>query len=143
MIKIKLKRTIKGKIYIKEMEEEHGSIEELKQIFKDGKGDMKLELDLEEWEYFLDHPEENLEQTRIIYDETPHFTISDLQILDQIKNKEIKSISDLAKQLNKDVSVITRNVNKLKEKGFIVLKEGQVNNMKTPVFNYDTIEIAI
>jgi len=143
MIKIKLKRTIKGKDYIKEMEEEHGSVEELKQIFKDGKGDMKLELDLEDWEYFLDNPEEDLEQTRIIYDETPHFTISDLQILDQIKNNEIESISDLAKQLNKDVSVITRNVNKLKEKGFIVLKEGQVNNMKTPVFNYDTIEIAI
>ena len=125
------------------MEAEYESIDKLKQIFKDGKGDMKLQLDLEDWEYFLDHPDEEMKQTKIIYDEKPNFTISDLEIIDYIKNNNVKSISDLAKLLNKDVSTVTRNVNKLKEREFIELKEGNVNNMKTPFFHYDKIEIAI
>jgi hypothetical protein len=33
---------------------------------------MKLELDLENWEYLTKHPEEKLDQEVIIYDETPY-----------------------------------------------------------------------
>ena len=143
MITIKLIREIKGKDFIKEMEKEHGSIEQLKKVFEDGKGDMKLELDLEDWEYFTNHPEKTLKQTRIIYDENLSFTMSDLQILDKIKNNEVESITDLAKQLNKNTSSIQRHVNKLKQNGFIELEEGNINNMKIPVVTYDKIEIAI
>ena len=143
MIKIKLARTIQGKEYIKEMEKEHGSIEELKKVFDEGKGDMKLELDLENWEYLTEHPEEELEQEVIIYDEPPSFTMTDLKLLDLIKNEKPESISELAIMMDKDSGNISKQVNKLKEKGFIDLKEGNINNMKTPVLHYDKIEIAI
>jgi hypothetical protein len=143
MIKIKLVRTIKGKDYIKEMKKEHGSIKELKKLFDEGKGDMKLELDLENWEYLAEHPEEKLDQEVIIYDETPSFTMTDLKILDLIKNEKPESITELATMMDKDSGNIAKQVNKLKEKGFIDLEEGKVNNIKTPVFNYDKIEIAI
>ena len=41
------------------------------------------------------------------------------------------------------MSSIQRHVTKLKYNGFIELKEGNINNMKTPYFNYDKIEIPM
>ena len=143
MIKIKLARTIKGKDYIKEMEKEYGSMKKFKKLLNEGKGDMKLELDLENWEYLTDNPDEKLEQEVILYDENPSFTMTDLKILDLIKNEKPESITQLAVMMGKDSGNVAKQVNKLKEKGFIELKEGKINNMKTPIFNYDKIEIAI
>ena len=66
MIKIKLMRKIKGKYLIKEYEQKYGSLKKAKEQFEKNP-DMLLELDLEEWEYFQDHPEEELEQEHLIY----------------------------------------------------------------------------
>ncbi|KZX17132.1 hypothetical protein MBCUT_03640 [Methanobrevibacter cuticularis] len=60
-----------------------------------------------------------------------------------IKNNKPKSISELATMLKKDPGNVAKQVNKLKEDGLIDLIEGKIHNMKTPVFNYDKIEIAI
>jgi len=143
MIKIKLTRTIKGKDLTKEFEEKYNSIKELEKILNKGQGDMKLESDLEDWEYFLENPDEEYTQEMIIYDEKPSFSIIDLEILNLVKNEKPKSISELAIMMNKDNGNITKQVNKLKEKGLIGLEEGKTHNIKTPVFNYDKIEIAI
>lgn len=143
MIKIKLTRTIKGKDLTEEFEEKYDSIKELKEILTSEKGDMKLESDLEDWEYFLEHPDEKYTQEMIIYDEKPSFSTIDLEILNLVKNEKPKSISELAVMMDKDNGNITKQVNKLKEKGLIGLEEGKTHNMKTPVFNYDKIEIAI
>jgi len=143
MIKIKLTRKIIGKDLTEEFEKFYGSMEELEKIFKDGEGNMKLEMDLEDWKYFLEHPNEEYNQEIIIYDEKPSFSMTDLQILNLVKNEKPESISELAVMMDKDTGNIAKQVNKLKEKGFIELIEGKINNMKTPVFNYDKIEIAI
>ena len=143
MIKIKLTRTIKGKDLTKEFEEKYNSIKELEKILNKGQGDMKLESDLEDWEYFLENPDEEYTQEVIIYDEKPSFSIIDLEILNLVKNEKPKSISELAIMMNKDNGNITKQVNKLKEKGLIGIEEGKNHNIKTPVFNYDKIEIAI
>ncbi len=142
MIKIKLIRKISGKKLIQEFEEKYGSIDNLKKIFKEGKGDMKMELDLEDWEYFQKHPEEEMEQRVLLYND-PSFSMTDLKILDFIKNEKPESISELAKLMNKDVGNIAKKINNLKEKGFIELEEKKLNNTKTPTFNYDKIEIEI
>jgi predicted transcriptional regulator len=47
------------------------------------------------------------------------------------KNEKPKSITELATMMNKDAGNITKQVNKLKEKRFVDLKEGNINNMKT------------
>lgn len=143
MIKIKLSRTIKGKNLTEEFKEEYSSIKQLEEILEKGKGNMKLESDLEDWEYFLEHPEEEYTQEMIIYDEKPSFSTTDLEILNLVKNENPKSIAELAVMMNKDSGNVAKQVNKLKQKGLIGLEEGNINNMKTPVFNYDKIEIAI
>ncbi|MCL2688073.1 MAG: winged helix-turn-helix transcriptional regulator, partial [Methanobrevibacter sp.] len=141
IIKIKLIREIKGKDLIKEYERKYRTLENLKKIFEETE-DMKLELDYDEWKYFKKHPEEILEQTHMIYD-YKGLSATDLELLDNIKNNKPKSLTDLAKTVNKDVSNIQRNIVKLKENGFIEIKEGNVNNVKIPFFNYDKIEIAM
>ncbi|BBL61197.1 MAG: winged helix-turn-helix transcriptional regulator [Methanobrevibacter arboriphilus] len=141
MIKIKLIREIKGKQLIKEYEELYDTPENLKKIVEETE-DMKLDLDYDEWIYFKDHPEEILKETHILYDYKGLSTI-DLELLDTIKNDKPKSLTEIAKLMNKDISTVQRNVNKLNENGLIELKEGNINNAKIPVFNYDKIEIAI
>jgi len=141
MIKIKLIRKIKGKELVKEYEKNYRTLENLKKIVEETEN-MKLELDYDEWKYFKKHPEETLEQTHILYD-YKGLSSTDLKLLDTIKNNHPKSLTDLAKVMNKDVSTVQRNIVKLKEDGFIELKEGNKNNMKTPFFNYDKIEIAM
>lgn len=143
MIKIKLMRTISGKDLVYEFEKKYKTLENLKKIFKEDNENMELEMYIEDWEYFLDHPDEITEQEKILYNEKPHFSEIDLELLSYIKNYEVKSITDLARHFNKDVSTIQKSVKKLKERGIIELEEGKANNMKTPVFNYDKIEIAI
>jgi predicted transcriptional regulator len=98
---------------------------------------------IEDWEYFLKNPDEITEQEKILYNEKPTFTEADLELLSYIKNYNVKSITDLAQHFNKDISTINRSIKKLKERGMIDVQEGNINNMKTPIFNYDKIEIAI
>jgi MarR family protein len=143
MIKITLKREIKGKDFVKEMEKKYGSIEKLEELCKKHDDDPLIALDLDDWEYFKDHPDEVMEDKKIIYDLDDGLPAPDLTLLTIIKNKKPKSISDLAKMINKDSANVTKQVNKLKEKGLIGLEEGSINNVKIPVFNYDKIEIAI
>ena len=143
MIKIKLIRNIKREDLVKEYKSKYENMENLKKLTRKNPNDVNLDLDLDEWIYSIDHPDEILEQQIIIYDEKPSFSMTDLQILDLIKNEKPSSISELAEMMGKDNGNIAKQVNKLKEKGFIELSTGNINNIKTPVFNYDKIEIAI
>jgi len=141
MIQIKLIREITGKKLIDEYEKLYNTPKNLKKIVEETEN-MKLELDYDEWIYFKDNPDETIKQTRILYD-YKGLSATDLELLDTIKNNKPESISEIAKIMNKDVSTIQRNINKLKEDGFIELQERKINNMKTPIFNYDKIEIII
>ncbi|MCL2114962.1 MAG: winged helix DNA-binding protein [Methanobrevibacter sp.] len=143
MIKIRLLRTISGKDLVHEFEKKYDTLENLKIMFQEDNENMELQMYIEDWEYFLNHPDEITEQEKILYSEKPHFTEIDLVLLSHIKNYKVKSITDLAKYFNKDVSTIQKSVKKLKERGLIELEEGKANNMKKPVFNYDKIEITI
>jgi predicted transcriptional regulator len=140
MIKMKLIRKIKGEDLISEYKEKYGELKELKKLFEKDNTNVKLELDIDEWEYFKNNPDEILEQTRVIY--TPKgFSATDMEILDIIKNEPPKSINELANLINLDVSNVLKKLNTLKKEGIIELS-GNINNT-IPVFNYDTIEIKI
>ncbi len=142
MIEIKLTRKIKGKNLTKEYEEVYGSIKKLENIFKKGKGDMKLQMDLENWKYFLEHPDEEIEQDKIIFTYKTKISMIDLELLNFIKYEKPKSITELAKYLEKDVANVQRKVDTLKKEGFLELEKGN-RNSKIPVLNYDKIEIEI
>jgi hypothetical protein len=47
-------------------------MKKLEEIIEE-KGNIKLESDLEDWKYLLEHPEEEYTQEIIIYDEKPSF----------------------------------------------------------------------
>jgi predicted transcriptional regulator len=142
MIKIELMREIKRKDLIIEYGQKYGSMQKLQKMIEKDPYNVILEVDLDEWEYSKTHGEEILKQTRIIYT-TQGLPAGDLEILDKIKNEAPESITELANMMNKDVSHIQRKVNRLKKEGFVELAEGNINNVKTPYFNYDKIEIAI
>jgi len=141
MIKITLIREIKGKDLIKEYQEKYGSLEKLKKEYEKI-DDMIMELDIEDWEYFKDKPNEIMKQKKILYN-FEGFTAPDLNIINLIKNEKPESITELARMMDKDSGNVAKQVNKLKEEGLIEIKEGNINNKKTPVFNYDKIEITI
>ena len=91
MIQIKLIREIKGKEYVKEMEEKYTNPKNLKAVYEEHE-DMKLQLDYDDWIYFKDHPEETLKQTHILYD-YKGLSATDLELLDTIKNSKPNSLT--------------------------------------------------
>ena len=142
MIKIKLIKEKNGAKLIKEFKETYGSIEALERAFKRDSENVKLYMDLEDWEYFQDHPDEEIRETEIIYTDKSKIDILELELMGLIKNETPSSISELAKIANKDITSVQKKIKKLNDNGFIEIKEGKKNS-KIPLINYDKIEIAI
>ncbi|OQD59568.1 hypothetical protein MBBAR_2c00160 [Methanobrevibacter arboriphilus JCM 13429 = DSM 1125] len=142
MIKIKLIKEKNGAKLIKEFQEMYGSIEALERAFKRDPENVKLYMDLTDWEYFQNHPKEQIKETEIIYAEKSNIDMLELELMGLIKNEHPKSISELAKIANKDISSVQKKIKNLNENGLIKIKEGNKNS-KIPIVNYDKIEIAI
>ena len=142
MIKIKLIKEITSNQFFLEMEETYGSIDRLKRTYHRNPSNMKLFTDLDEWKYFLKHRSEKVTRTKIHYTDDLNIGKIELELLNFIKNKNPRSISELSKFINKDVSSVQRKVNKLEKEGLITFEKG-LKNTKKPVLNYDKIEIAI
>ena len=67
MKKITITRNTNGKGLIKLFKKEYKSIENLEKIFKEKKGNMKMKLDLDDWKYFLKHPDEKVEDSETFF----------------------------------------------------------------------------
>jgi DNA-binding MarR family transcriptional regulator len=126
--------------FIKEMENKHGTIESLEKKIEKEYNALKV-VDLDSWKFLKENPEETIKKTHTKV--TNNLKTLDLSLLEIIKKEHPKSLTELAKIVEKDVSVIQRKINNLKKTGFVELKEGNINNMKMPIVNYDKIEIAI
>jgi predicted HTH transcriptional regulator len=131
----------KGNEVLKEFEMKYGSLKEAERLYKETANPLFL-VDCENWKYFKDNPDEELESgiTRV----TNKLTLTEmkLEILDFIKNEKPKSIRELARFLDKDIKIIHPKVKELEQEGLIELKDGG-RNTKIPYLNYDKIEIAI
>jgi len=124
------------------MENTYGSINRLKSVAKRNPKNMKLYTDLDEWKYFLKHPNEKVTRTKVHYTDDLNIGKIELELLNFIKNKKPRSINELSKIVGKDVSSVQRKVNKLEKEGLISFEKG-LKNSKKPVLSYDKIEIAI
>jgi len=142
MIPLTMIRKIKGKDKISELEKTYGSLKNLKRKFAKDDENMLLYSDLEDWEYFMNHPEEELEEGKTIFLETMNIGQIEFEILKFIKNNQPKSISELAKLTNKEVSAVQKKVKLLEKEGIINFVSGS-KNRKMPVFNFDKLEIPI
>jgi len=131
----------KGPDAIKEFAKKYGSIKEVERLYEKTANPLFL-VDYENWKYFKENPDEELESgiTRV----TNKLTLTDveLEILDFIKNKEPNSIRELARLLDKDIKTIHPKIKELEEEGLIELKKG-TKNRKIPYLNYDEISITI
>jgi len=141
-MKITLIKDMTGKELIKEFEDIYGSMERLERIFKKDPENMKLYTDLDEWEYFIKHPAENVQKKHIKFTEDINLGKLELKLLSMIKSENPKSIRELAIKAEKDPSNVQNKINHLAEEGLITFEKG-LKNSKKPILNYDKIEIAI
>ena len=123
------------------MELTYKSISELEILFK-RTNNMKMYVDLENWRYYKNNPDEMIEVTESLITNKLSLSDLDLIILNTIKHEKPKSIRDLAKKINKDVSNIQPKVKKLEEDGFIRFETG-VKNSKIPYLTFDEIKLEI
>ena len=130
-----------GYEFIKEMEETYNSINELEKLFK-RTNNMKMYVDLENWNYYRDNPDEMIEISESLNTNKLSLSELDLTILNTIKHEKPRSIRDLANKINKDVSNIQPKVKKLEEEGFVKFKTGNKNS-KIPYLTYDEIKLEI
>jgi len=142
MIAIRMLNKTNGKGIIKKYEKEYGSIKNLKQIIKSDPENMKTTFDLEEWEYYLKHPDEEVTDGKTIYRDSSSISMLEVELMNFIKHENPKSISELSKMIHKDISTVQKKISNLEKEGFIELIEGSKNS-KIPVLNFDKIEIAI
>lgn len=138
---ISLIKKQQGKEVIEDYQKKYGSIKGVERLYKETGNPLFL-VDYENWKYFQDNPDEELEST--ITRVTNKLTLSDmeLEILDFIKNENPESIRELARFLNKDIKTVQPKVKELANQGLIEFKKG-VKNRKIPYLNYDEINIAI
>nr|WP_302578490.1 MarR family transcriptional regulator [Methanobrevibacter arboriphilus] len=142
MIEIKLKRKTTGAEIVGDMKDTYGSIARLEKIVERNPKDAKAYYDLNDWNYYKDHLEEEIVETDILLRDKFLFEKVEIDILNSIKEKNPKNLSQLAKLVDKNISNILPTINKLEKEGIIKIKEG-AKNSKIPLLNYDAIEIAI
>ncbi|MEE1117805.1 HVO_A0114 family putative DNA-binding protein [Methanosphaera sp.] len=131
----------KGTEVIKDLIQKYGSKKELKRLLNQT-NNMEMLIDLENWNYFLENPNETIEKGEALVTNKINLTQLDFEVLSAIKYNEITSIRDLAEKMHKDVKTIQPKVHKLSENGFIQIVDGNKNS-KIPILNYDEIRLEI
>lgn len=130
-----------GSEFVKEIEDEYGFLQKIK-IAYEKSNNMKLLVDMENWEYYHNHPDETLELSESLVTDNLSLSELDLTLLNTIKHKNPKSIRDAARLLDRNVSSIQPRLKKLEEKGLIQFKKGHKNAL-IPYLTYDDIKISI
>lgn len=138
---ITLVKKQKGLEFIQDMEKTYNSINELEKLFE-RTNNMKMYVDLQNWKYYKDNLDEEIEITESLVTNKLSLSDLDLIILNTIKHEKPRSIRDLANKINKDVSNIQPKVKKLEEDGFIRFENG-VKNSKIPYLTFDEIKLEI
>ena len=127
--------------YDKKMTKKYGSIEKLEKTFKKTPKNL-LHVDLVNWQFLKENPEETIKFEEIIMSDTLNIGNNEIELLNIIKNENPKSIREIANKIKKDPANTTNKINLLAKEGLISFKKG-LKNSKMPVLNYDKIEIAI
>ncbi|MDR2623171.1 MAG: MarR family transcriptional regulator [Methanobrevibacter sp.] len=141
MTAIRMVRKIKGKEKVKEFEDKYKNLQNLQMILESEQGNMLHQLDLENWEHYLENPDEYLEEGKTIFVEGINLGELELDLMHNIKNKQPNSVSELARMVNREAGAISNKVNSLAKNGLISFKHGS-KNRKIPILEYDKLEIG-
>ncbi len=141
-MRITLIRNIKGSELIQEFEKTYGSLNRLQKLHERNPENMKIYMDLDDWKYYLDHPDEVIEDGKTVITDKLTLGKLEMELLNFIKNEKPQSIRELARLIHKDISTVHPKVKQLEKEGLIEFKDGP-KNKKIPVISYDKIEITV
>lgn len=135
---ISLVKRMKGSQFTDNLEIQYHSIKNLEKIVEKT-NNMKLLVDLDNWKYYKDNPDETIEEEFVFVSDDLSFNEIDYAIISTIKSSHPKSIRALSNQMGKNVSTIQPHIKKLEKQGIIEFKKGTRNNI--PLCNFDAIKI--
>ena len=136
-MRITFKKVLTGLEFINEMEEKHGSIENLKKKIEKTNNAV-YRVDLNTWEGFIKNPEGTIEKTHTKLSNEINTLNLDFDLLEAIRKEHPRSLQELAKLTNENMEIIQPKIDHLTKTGLIEFKENII-----PVLNYDEINIAI
>lgn len=140
---LKLVKEMTGEEFIQLLEKEYRSLDNLKRLIERDPENALYQLDLDDWKYHLEHPDEIVKQSETLFVKDLKIELSDLELLDVIRKEHPNSIRALARAINKDYKTVQPKIHKLAEGGLVKFEEGPKKNMKKPVVNYNKIEIEV
>ena len=140
---LKLVKEMTGEEFIQLLEKEYRSLDNLKRLIERDPENALYQLDLDDWKYHLEHPDEIVKQSQTLFVKDLKIELSDLELLDVIRKEHPNSIRALAKAINKDYKTVQPKIHKLAKGGLVKFEEGPKKNMKKPVVNYNKIEIEV
>lgn len=140
---LKLVKEMTGEEFIQLLEKEYRSLDKLKRLIERDPENALYQLDLDDWKYHLEHPDEIVKQSETLFLKDLKIELSDLELLDVIRKEHPNSIRALARAINKDYKTVQPKIHKLAEGGLVKFEEGPKKNMKKPVVNYNKIEIEV
>lgn len=142
-LKIKLVKEMSVKEYLKELENEYGSMDNLQKLIEKEPDNYVFKLALEDWNNYLEDPTGTVKQTNIkIILTDSSVRLNDFELVNVIRTSKPKSVRNLAQIMDADLSNIQKRVKRLEEEGLISLKEGPKHS-KIPIVNYNKIEIEV
>jgi hypothetical protein len=139
-MRITLTRQVTGEELIQGFKKVYGSIPELEKLYENNLDNLKLYTDLEDWKYFLENPDEIIEDGKTIIDDKLVLGKYELELIDLIRNGKPESIYELAMMIKWDLKTIYPKIIQLEKYELIELKSGP-KRTKIPVVKYDKIEI--
>ena len=142
MIKITLSRKLKGTKLIKDFEYEYGSLENLKKLLEKDPENVLFQLNIDDWEYYLNHPENSIKEEQIIFTEDFNLEMFDLILMDCIKQEKPKSLGELSEMVQKEVKEVCPRLEGLEKVGFVMLDKGP-GDVLIPLLRFETLTIEI
>jgi hypothetical protein len=140
-MRITLTRQVTGEELIQDLKKAYGSIYELEKLYENNLDNLKLYTDLEDWKYFLENPDEIIEDGKTIITDELVFGKDEMKLIDLIRNEKPESIHDLSMMIKWDLKTIYPKIIQLEKYELIELKSGP-KRTKVPILKYDKVGIA-
>lgn len=133
--------------FLETMRQHYGDVEGLRAYVKSHPRDVPAKLDLEDFEFYLSHPEmhdEKMERAVSLIPLTAKalsmFTKQRLALLETLADKRFESVRKLAEHLGRDVHNVYEDLKLLQKLGIIELERGP-RNSRIPRLVADSISI--
>ena len=142
---IRFDETLVVSQFLDRIKQRHGDAEKLRAYVKKNPRDVRARQDLEDFEYYADHPElkfEKIQRAVSLIPVRPEalklFTEQRLKVIDTLRHKQFGSIRQLADYLRRDVRNVHDDLSLFESLGFLDFERGP-RNTRIPRLLADSI----